>query len=239
MKRRFQWSLAGLLLVAGAYAGAQEAAEAVAKAGSLPAGVSCVKANPDGTFKSLVVKATVDADVGGGKGRAAKEARNDARDKCMSHLADWIKQNCEVLVSPEGYPTLVTKGEAVKDAAGAAVQLKKAAGKEFTAPPGAPERVASLVSRQLVVLHSERAEASGQQTYVMGLSQAQLDSPGILKNTSENDGERQDRRNRLSSDGPPRSLEEDANRNPAAVSGAKQASQPAVVKGSKNLADSL
>ncbi|MCC6699652.1 MAG: hypothetical protein IT365_28770 [Candidatus Hydrogenedentes bacterium] len=239
MKRCFQWSLVGVMLVAGAYAGAQDAASAAAKVGSLPAGVSSVKANPDGTFKSLVVKATVEVDPDAGKARASKAARDEARTQCIAELSQWIKQNCEVLVTPEGTPTLVTKGEGGKDAAGAPVQLKKPAGKELTAATGDLERVVSLLSRRLVSLHSESVGAGNQRTVVMGLSQEQLNSPEVLKSAEAEDENRYDRRERLLAEGPPRSLEDDAPRNPAAVKGTAQVTQPAAAKGSKNLADYL
>ena len=240
MRKCHLFGLAGLIVMSGVYAGAQEADSAVAKVGSLPLGVSSVKANPDGSFKSLVVKIVTELDTSRGKPKAEKGARLEAVGKSMSDLSQWIKQNCDVVISPDGYPTLVTKGEGGKDAAGTAVTLKAPEGKEYKPAPGEVDKVASMLTRQLVILHSGVTEDGKQAVIIMGLSQDQLNRPGILKDVTAEEGEsRQDRRERLRTEGPPRSLEDDAPRNPAELRASAPAAQPAEPKASGKLADYL
>jgi hypothetical protein len=110
-----------------------------------PDGVLRVKTNEDGSFKSLVVKATVEIEdaLGGEKGK--QYARKEAEIECKKHLAQWLNENCEFVEASNKTVSFQTKGESTKDAAGNTVKVRSQQGQE---------------SKVLTESHASLAEAS-------------------------------------------------------------------------------
>ena len=80
----------------------------------LPDGVLKVKTNPDGTFKSLIVKATVEIEDILGAQKGKRQARKDAELLCKRHLSQWLKDNCAFAEAQTRVTTIITKGERLK-----------------------------------------------------------------------------------------------------------------------------
>ena len=99
----------------------------------LPDGVLKVKTNPDGSFKSLIVKATVEVEdvLGGQKGK--RLARSEAEVRCKRLLSQWLKDNCAFAETQTKVTTIVTKGESSKDAAGNKVAIRNQKAEEIKA----------------------------------------------------------------------------------------------------------
>jgi hypothetical protein len=141
-----------------------------------PPGVLRVKASEDGSFKSLVVKATVPIeDVLGaleGKQQAAKEAAM----QCKSYLSQWLKEDCVFAEDKNSNATIETKGESARDAAGNSVKLRSQQGKKSKSFSDSYTSSSQAALKGLIVVSSEVSNGSeGQEfTLIMALTQKSL-----------------------------------------------------------------
>lgn len=148
----------------------------------LPDGVLRVRKNPDGTFKSLVVKATVDIDdvLGGEKGK--RMAHLDAQIQCKRELSQWISDYCAFTEGANNTTIMVTKGNSSRDAAGNTVNLRTQKGQEIKTSSQAYIEGSKACLRGLIVLQSEvTADKSPEYVLVMGLSDKSLAQSASVK----------------------------------------------------------
>src|SRR6266446_8606002 len=76
-----------------------------------PDGVLRVMANADSSFRSLVVKATVEIEDVFGAQKGKQLARQEAEIQCKKHLAQWLDENCIFVEGSNHTVTIQTKGE--------------------------------------------------------------------------------------------------------------------------------
>jgi len=167
---------------AGASAGQAKTADLMAELKGLPDGVLKVKTNTDGSFKSLVVKATVEIQdaLGGQKGK--RLAHKDAEMQCKRMLAQWLGENCTFLEGTSNNVLFVTKGESAKDAAGNVVSIRKQEGTEYKAMTENSVSVTQKVLSGLITLQSEvTADKQPEYVLILGLSQDSLKQAGAVK----------------------------------------------------------
>lgn len=137
-----------------------------------PDGVLRVKANADGGFKSLVVKAAVEVEDVLGSQKGKQLARREAETKCKQYLVKWLEENCVFVETANKATTIITKGESSKDATGNTVKLRKQEGTETKVLTESSASLANATLRGLIVLHSEVTEGKEQEyVLIMGLSQ--------------------------------------------------------------------
>jgi hypothetical protein len=138
----------------------------------LPDGVLKVKTNPNGSFRSLVVKATVEIEDVLGTEKGKRLGRKEAEIQCKRALAQWISESCVFVEGSDKTTTIITKGESSKDAAGNTVKLVGQQGKEVKVLTENHAAMAAACLRGLVVLHSEITdEKKPQYILILGLSQ--------------------------------------------------------------------
>ena len=148
--------------------------------GSLPDGVLKVKTNPDGTFKSLIVKATVEIDEALGAQKGKRAARKDAEIQCKRSLSQWLKEYCVFAEAQGKVTTIITKGESAKDAAGNKVTIRNQEAKEVKTTTEGYASVSSAVLKGLIILHSEVTnDKSPEYALVLGLSQQSIAQAGL------------------------------------------------------------
>jgi len=143
---------------------------------NMPDGVLNVRTNPDGSFKSLVVKATVEIEdvLGGQKGK--RMAQKEAEIQCKKLLSQWMKEYCVFAEVSGKTTTIVTKGESAKDAAGNTVRIRNQEGQEVKMLAEGSASASAAVLRGLVVLSSEVTAGNHSEfILVMGLSQKNID----------------------------------------------------------------
>lgn len=145
----------------------------------LPDGVLKVKTNPDGSFKSLIVKSTVEVEDVLGAEKGKRLARKEAEIECKRHLAQWLKENCAFAEALGKVTTIITKGESSKDAAGNKVTIRNQKAQEIKAETEGYASASAAVFKGLIVLHSE---VTGEKEYllVMGLSQKNIDQANLV-----------------------------------------------------------
>lgn len=154
----------------------------------LPDGVLLVKTNPDGSFKSLVVKATVEIEDVLGDAKGKRLAERDAKTQCKKALSQWLKEECVFTEASNATRSIITNGEKATDAAGNAVKLVKQKGVEvkvFTDTDG------SFSKACLSGLITLQTQVSGDQknfSLVMGLSQKTLSQAAAVKNVLDHGG---------------------------------------------------
>jgi len=148
----------------------------------LPDGVNLIKTKPDGSFDSLVVKATVEIDdlLGISKGR--QRAQSEAQLRCKAKLTDWLGANCTFLQGLSNTTTIVTKGESTKDDAGKEVKFGSKQGTEWKA---ITENVGSVANAWVSGLESLQTEVTSTSppefVLVMGLSQKNIDQSRLVR----------------------------------------------------------
>lgn len=148
----------------------------------MPDGVLKVKTNPDGSFRSLVVKSTVEIEdvLGGEKGK--RRARKEAEIQCKRALSQWLEESCVFIEGSNKTTTIITKGDSSKDAAGNTVNIRTQEGMEIKADTENYASLSKAVLRGLIVLHSQVTEAtSPQYVLIMGLSQDTLAQAAAVK----------------------------------------------------------
>ena len=149
---------------------------------AMPDGVLRVRTNSDGSFKSLVVKATVEVEdvLGGQKGK--RLGRREAEIACKRALSQWLSDNCVFAEASDHSTTILTKGESSKDAAGNTVKLRKQEGKETKILTENYASVSAACLQGLIVLQSEVTPGDNPEyVLVMGLSQQTLSQAGAVK----------------------------------------------------------
>jgi hypothetical protein len=117
----------------------------------MPDGVLKVKTHEDGSFKSLVVKATVEIEdvLGGDKGK--RLARKDAEIQCKRALSQWLNESCTFVETSNKTTTIITKGDSSQDAAGNKVTLRTQEGSETKTFTESHESMSEAVLRGLIV----------------------------------------------------------------------------------------
>lgn len=202
MKRKDLWMYGLLCLLFCLCAGAQDkvplgqsneekiilgestAVDLATELADMPDGVLKVKTNPDGSFKSLVVKSTVEIEdvLGGEKGK--RLARKEAEIQCKRALSQWLEESCIFIEGSSKTTTIITKGDSSKDAAGNTVKIRTQEGMEVKADTENQASLSKAVLRGLIVLHSQVTEAtSPQYVLIMGLSQETLAQALDVKET--------------------------------------------------------
>lgn len=150
----------------------------------MPDGVLKVKTNDDGSFKSLVVKSTVEIEdvLGGEKGK--RMARKEAEIQCKRSLSQWLDENCVFVEGSDKSTSIITKGESSKDAAGNTVKIRSQEGKEIKAMTENHASLSKATLRGMIVLHSAVTESTPPQyELIMGLSQDTLAQAASVKAT--------------------------------------------------------
>lgn len=144
-----------------------------------PDGVLKVKTNADGTFKSLVVKATVEIEDSLGAQKGKRFARKDAEIQCKRLLSQWLNENCSFAETQSKGTTIITKGESSKDAAGNKVKIRNQKSEEVKANTERYAGVSASVLKGLIVLQSEVTNDE-EYVLVMGLSQKNLEQANLV-----------------------------------------------------------
>ena len=146
---------------------------------NLPDGVLKVKTNPDESFKSLVIKATVEIEGVLGAEKGKRMARKEAEVECKRHLSQWLNDNCVFAEALGKVTTIITKGESAKDAAGNKVTIRNQKAQEIKASSEGYASASAAVFKGLIVLYSE---VTGEKEYmlVMGLSQKAIDQANLV-----------------------------------------------------------
>ncbi len=139
-----------------------------------PDGVLRVKANADSSFRSLVVKATVEIEDVLGAQKGKQLARQEAGIQCKKHLAQWLDQNCIFVEGSNHTVTIQTKGESARDAAGNTVKLRSQEGQESKSFTESHTSFSQAALKGLVVISSEISPGGQELTLMMALTQKSL-----------------------------------------------------------------
>ncbi len=146
----------------------------------LPDGVLKVKTHDDGSFKSLIVKATVEIEdvLGATKGKSL--AHKEAENACKRYLAKWLDEQVTFAETQNNAVTIVTKGESAKDAAGNVVKLKAQSGEETKTLTENSTSLSNAVLSGITTLQSEVTDG-GEYVLIMGLSDKFLNQAQQVK----------------------------------------------------------
>jgi hypothetical protein len=145
-----------------------------------PDGVLSVKTNEDGSFRSLVVKATVEIEDVLGAQKGKRLARQEAEIQCKKHLAQWLDENCVFVGGSNNTFTIQTKGQSARDAAGNVVRLRNQEGQESKFLTESHTSFSQAALKGLSVVSSD-ISADGQEfTLVMALTQKSLNQTGAV-----------------------------------------------------------
>lgn len=145
-----------------------------------PDGVLQVRTNTDGSFKSLVIKASVEIEdvLGGQKGKQL--ARKEADIQCKKYLAQWLKENCVFVEASNKTITIQTKGESAKDAAGNTVKIRSQQGQESKMLTESHASVAQAALRGLTVVSSDVANDGKEFVLIMALTEKSLSQSNLV-----------------------------------------------------------
>lgn len=145
----------------------------------LPDGVLKVKSNPDGSFKSLVVKATVEIEDTLGAQKSKRLGRKEAEIQCKRLLSQWLNENCAFAETQLKVTTIITKGESSKDAAGNKVTIQNQKAEEIKVNTEGYASASASVFKGLIVLQSEVTNDK-EYVLVMGLSQKSIEQADMV-----------------------------------------------------------
>jgi hypothetical protein len=145
-----------------------------------PDGVLRFKTNEDGSFKSLVVKATVDIEDVLGAQKGKQLARQEAEIQCKKHLAQWLDENCVFVGGSNRTVTIETKGESTKDAAGNTVKLRSQQGQESKSLTESQTSFSQAALKGLTVVSSEISQTGQEFTLIMALTQKSLNQATVV-----------------------------------------------------------
>lgn len=148
---------------------------------SQPDGVLRVRTNDDGSFKSLVVKASVEIEDVLGPAKGKQLARREAETRCKAMLSRFLEEHCAFAETSNETTTIVTKGENVKDAAGNTIKLGSTKGEEVKILTDTSMSMSNATLKGLIALHSEISEDQ-ELVLIMGLNQDTLDSSRAVAN---------------------------------------------------------
>jgi hypothetical protein len=143
-----------------------------------PDGVLRVKTNEIGSFKSLVVKASVEIDNVSGADKDKQVAQNEAEAEAKKYLAQWLKENCVFVVTTAEMVTIQTNGKTTRDAAGNAVELRNPQGRESKLLTETSALLAEAALKELSLVSSEVEDTRF--VLLMALTQKSLDQNGSL-----------------------------------------------------------
>ena len=153
----------------------------------MPDGVLKVQANADGSFKSLIVKATVEIEDVLGADKGVRLARKEAEIQAKRSLSQWLTDNCVFAEAANKTTVITTKGDSSKDAAGNKVTLRTQKGVEVKVVTEGYAAYSASCLRGLIVLQSEvTADASPRYVLIMGLSQKTMDQAVAAKTALSN-----------------------------------------------------
>ena len=147
-----------------------------------PDGVLRVKTNEDSSFRSLVVKATVDIEDVLGAQKGKQLARKEAEIQCKKHLTQWLDESCVFVEGSNRTVTIETKGESAKDAAGNTVKLRSQQGQESKSLTELHSSFSQAALRGLVVVSSEVSPSGQEFTLIMALTQKSLNQATAVAN---------------------------------------------------------
>lgn len=148
----------------------------------MPDGVLLVKTNPDGSFKSLVVKATVEIEESLGAQKGKRIAHKEAEIQCKRELSKFLDESVSFVEGGNSTVTIITKGEASKDAAGNTVKIRNQQGTEVKVLTEGYTSFSAQALKGLTVLQSEVTEATPPEyVLIMGLSQKTLNQAIMVK----------------------------------------------------------
>jgi hypothetical protein len=145
-----------------------------------PEGVLRVKANEDGSFRSLVVKATADIEDVLGAQKGKQLARQEAEIKCKKYLAQWFDDSCVFVEGSNHTFTIETKGESAKDAAGNTVKLRSQQGQESKSLTESHTSFSQAALKGLTVVSSEVSQTGETFTLIMALTQKSLNQTAAV-----------------------------------------------------------
>ncbi|MBM3836136.1 MAG: hypothetical protein FJ403_23320 [Verrucomicrobia bacterium] len=145
----------------------------------LPDGVLKVKTNPDGSFKSLVVKATVEIEDVLGAQKGKRLGRKEAEIQCKRLLSQWVNENCAFAETQSKITTIITKGESSKDAAGNKVTIRNQKAEEIKVNTEGYASASVAVFKGFIVLQSEVTNEK-EYVLVMGLSQKTIEQANMV-----------------------------------------------------------
>jgi hypothetical protein len=146
-----------------------------------PDGVLRVRTNEDGSFKSLVVKASVEIEDVLGAQKGKQMAREEAEIECKKHLAQWLHENCVFVGASNDTVTIQTKGEDTKDAAGNTVKVRSKQGQESKLLTQSSASLAEATLKGLSVVSSEAEDT--QFVLIMALTQKSLGQSDAIGKT--------------------------------------------------------
>ena len=144
-----------------------------------PDGVLSVKTNQDGSFRSLVVKATVEIEDVLGAQKGKRLARQEAEIQCKKHLAQWLDENCVFVGGSNNTVTIQTKGQSARDAAGNVVRLRNQESQESKSLTESHTSSSQAALKGLSVVSSD-ISPDGQFTLVMALTQKSLNQTATV-----------------------------------------------------------
>jgi hypothetical protein len=145
-----------------------------------PDGVLRVKTNEDGSFKSLVVKATVNIEDVLGAQKGKQLARQEAGIQCKKYLAQWFDDSCVFVEGSNQTVTIETKGESAKDAAGNTVKLRSQQGKESKSLTESHTSYSQAALKGLTVVSSEVSQTGQEFALIMALTQKSLNQAAVV-----------------------------------------------------------
>jgi hypothetical protein len=155
-------------------------AELLQELKAAPEGVLRIKTNEDGSFRSLVVKATVDIENVLGAEKGKQLARQEAEIQCKKHLAQWLDENCRFVEGKNSTVTIETKGESAKDAAGNTVKLRSQQGQESKSLTESYTSFSQAALKGLTVVSSEVSQTGQAFTLIMALTQKSLNQAAAV-----------------------------------------------------------
>jgi hypothetical protein len=145
-----------------------------------PDGVLRVKTNEDASFKSLVVKSTVEIEDVLGALKGKQLARQEAGIQCKKYLAQWLNDTCVFVEGSNHTVTIETKGESAKDAAGNTVKLRSQQGKESKSFTESSTSYSQAALKGLTDVSSEISQTGQEFTLIMALTQKSLDQTTLV-----------------------------------------------------------
>jgi hypothetical protein len=145
-----------------------------------PDGVLSYKTNEDGSFRSLLVKATVEIEDVLGAQKGKRLARQEAEIQCKRDLAKWLDENCSFVEGSNHTLTIQTKGQSARDAAGNVVRLRNQESQESQLDTDSHTSFSQRALKGLTVISSEISPDGQEFTLVMALTQKSLNQTATV-----------------------------------------------------------
>ncbi|HEY0793377.1 MAG TPA: hypothetical protein VGD78_20110 [Chthoniobacterales bacterium] len=146
----------------------------IAELSNEPDGVLRIKTNDDGSFKSLVVKASVEIEDALGAQKGKQLARKEAEIECKKYLTQWLNENCVFVEASNKAVTIQTKGESAKDAAGNTVKFRSQQEQESKVLTESHTSLAQGALKGLSVVSQEVIGDGTESVLIMALTQKSL-----------------------------------------------------------------